>query len=98
MNVEIIYRDSIRVRFLMETLPSELRESVDKTKRELWKIATESKGKPSPILEKFFKGGDRVYSVKFTLGKIRQDSPEDQPVQQLLILQIRAVEGLNPIS
>ena len=49
MNVEITYRDSLPVRFLMESLPSELPESVDKAKRELSKIATESKSKPSPI-------------------------------------------------
>jgi len=97
MKVEIIYRDSIRIRFLMESLPGELRESIDKAKGELWKIAAESSSEPSPIQEKFFKGGERVYSVKFTLGKISRDSPEDEPVQQLLILQIRAVEGLNPI-
>jgi hypothetical protein len=38
------------------------------------------------------------YAVRFALGKLRQDAPDDDLVQELLVLQIEEVPGMHGIK
>jgi hypothetical protein len=100
MKVRILYRDSIRLRFFLERLPHELQVSVDNDKYKLWEFAHKKRKGigAGPIYEKFFQAEDRVYSVKFALGKTQQDAPEEEPVQDLLILSIEVIPGVHGIK
>jgi len=99
LKVDTRYDNVILLRFLREKLPYTLRRAIDTKKYELYEIAKKIKSSPGvvPAAEKFFAVEDCIYSVKFALGKFRQDAPDDDPLQELLILQIEQVPGMHGI-
>jgi len=98
--VDIRYDHLILFRFFCERLPYSLRRAIDTRKYALYDIAQEIKRSPGvvPAAEIYLEVEDRVYSVKFALGKLRQDAPDSERVQELLILQIEQVPGMHGIE
>jgi hypothetical protein len=93
------YDDLLLTRFLFGRLPNPLRRVIDAKKYELYekvrKIKTQS-GR-LPVAEEFVAFDDHVYQVRFSLGKILRDDPDDDGVQELHILRVNLIPGLRGI-
>jgi len=99
MKVDIRYHELLRLRFLVEALPYELRRAIDSQKYDLFQLAKTARAAPGPmpVLEKFISADDHIYEVKFTLGRVPRDASNAEPIEQLLILRIERVPGMHGI-
>ena len=100
MKIDVVYPDTIRLRFMFERLPYELRTAIDKQRAQLVRVLEQSTpaGQKGFTIEKYIAADGSIFAVRCRLGKRRQDSPQEEPVQELLIVSIQKVDGVHGIK
>ncbi len=99
MKIDVVYPDKIRLRFMFERLPYALQSAIDRRRSDLVRLVEQATpaGQKGVSIEEYIAADGRIFSVRFALGKVRQDLPEDEAVQELAILRIDQIHGVHGI-
>jgi hypothetical protein len=100
MKIDVVYPDRIRLRFMFHRLPYALSSAIDRRRSDLVRLVKQATpaGQKGVRIEEYIAADGGIFSVWCALGKIRQDLPEDEPVQELAILRIVQVPGVHGIK
>jgi hypothetical protein len=91
MRVDLQFRDAVLARFMKERLPISLMRRIGSQKQLLYDLA-----KTMPLTTQgqwidrnIILADGRGYAVTFALGKVKKAGPEEEQIQELLILDIQ---------
>jgi hypothetical protein len=97
MKIDVVYPDKIRLRFMFQRLPYALQTAIDRKRGDLVKLVEKATpaGQKGVSIEEYIAAGECVFSVRCALGRVRQDLPEVEAVQELAILSIDEIAGVH---